>query len=103
MKTINPYRAPIAIGSEKDLTRKKSNEVTWMLVSAAIAAMIPLMFGIDQIYAFNQAVASLPENHAVCGNYLIGVYFCILVGTPIFAIIGSGLGWLLSVVWNSLQ
>ena len=64
-----------------------------MMTGFALAAAIPMAFGAYTLHRESLYTASLPPGTAACGMGTLGAWIIMIVGGPIFGLIGGIVGW----------
>ena len=104
MQDSNPYQSPHSPSRIGSVTGQQGSRWRWALVGFAIAAAVPVAFGMYGMHQHNLYVASLGPNEAACGMGALGSLAIIFVIGPFCGMIGAGAGWVASGIdwWSAL-
>jgi hypothetical protein len=98
MKEVSPYENPAMQRRVSDASTIPRSTFHWMLVGSLIAATVPLVAGGVTLYNESVYSAALPPGTGACGMGVLAGLILIVIGGPVFGLVGGGAGWLLSKV-----
>lgn len=98
MTSSNPYESSTLQSPDAVSMHVPRSVSRWVLIGCLLAAAGPVALGAYGLHRESVYAASLPPGTPMCGNGMLMALAVMIVGGPLFGLVGGFFGWLASKV-----
>lgn len=98
MLAEKPYNPPRETDLGAEETEPNRDDTRWMTIGLVVGALLPFAWGVYGLVQFKSYAASVESGAVICGTPVLGSLTFIILGTPFGAIVGAGIGRVISAV-----